>query len=114
MVRSMRRGLTMVVGSLVAALALAGPVNADPSGPTAFYFAANCTGLGDVLLVNAGPSRTAALQVVGSTTVLLIPVNPALRERANTVCTITAAGPDPANLQPIPGGAFTDVAVIVP
>ena len=50
-------------------------LTADPTGPTAFYFGANCTGIGEVVLTNAGPSRAAALQVLGTTTIVLVPVN---------------------------------------
>ena len=69
----------------------------------AFYFGADCTGIGSVVLVNAGPAHTAALQVLGANTVVLVPVNRAIEKRAlaaGTTCTFLSHGTDPTDLEP--------------
>ena len=96
--------LVAVLASAVAAVLIGAiPVQADPTGTTAFYFSATCTGLGDVILTNAGPSQTAALQVLGSTAVALLPVNRGIIAKAlanGTSCTFTGFGPSPDDLTP--------------
>ena len=98
--------LVAVLASAVAAVLIGAiPVQADPTGPTAFYFSATCTGFGDVILTNAGPSQTAALQVLGSTAVALLPVNRGIIAKAlanGTSCTFTGFGPSPDDLTPFP------------
>jgi hypothetical protein len=94
---------------------LAGPAQADPTGPTAFYFGANCTGIGEVVLTNAGPSRAAALQVLGTNTIVLVPVNRGIEERgiaAGTTCTFHAFGPDPDDLEENPDPETFPVVIV--
>lgn len=102
--RGLRTRFGTVAAIAVVALTVAGPGHADPTGPTAFYFGADCTGIGSVLLTNAGPSHAAALQVVGTNTIVLVPVNRGIEERglaAGTTCTFTAFGADPNDLEQI-------------
>jgi hypothetical protein len=108
--------LRAVLASVVVAFVFALPAQADPTGPTAFYFSATCTGLGSVVLTNAGPSLTAALQVLGSTTVVLLPVNEGIVRRAlaeGTTCTFTGFGPSPDDLAPFDPPRPPDPVVIV-
>ena len=86
---------------------VAGGVSADPiAGPTAFEFSATCSGLGSVILTNAGPSH-GALLVVGTSIGVLVPEvatpSSALLQKAlaaGTTCTFTGGGP-PGNIEPI-------------
>jgi len=105
----MMKHLLLLAGIVTAAVcATAAPVRADVTGPRAFYFGATCTGIGDVILTNVGPSHTAALQVLGSTTVVLVPDThspgvPGLESQAaaaGTTCTFTAGGDSPDQLEP--------------
>jgi hypothetical protein len=114
--RTVSLPLRVVLASVVAAFVFALPAQADPTGPTAFYFSATCTGLGSVVLTNAGPSLTAALQVLGSTTVVLLPVNKGIVRRAlaeGTTCTFTGFGPSPDDLTPFDPPRPPDPVVIV-
>ena len=94
----MRHLAVITAIALLAALSLAANAGADPSKSTqAVTFHANCTGLGDVSLVNTGPAHTEALQVVGTNTVVLVPFNGApgivaAGTAAGTTCTF-ADGP---------------------
>jgi len=113
--RTLRRSVATLATVGAAALALAATGQADPNGPQAFYFGADCTGIGSVVLVNTGPSRTAALQVLGTSTIVLVPVNQAIEERAlaaGTTCTFLSHGTDPSNLEPNEEPS-TDPVVIV-
>ena len=113
--RSARRLLVPVVTVAAFALSGAGTGKADPSGPQAFFFGADCTGVGSVILVNAGPSRAAGLQVVGSTTVVLVAKNRALEEQAiadGTTCTFNSAGPDPNDLVTIEEPEVVPVVIV--
>ena len=110
--RSARRLLVPVVTVAAFALSGAGTGKADPSGPQAFFFGVDCTGLGSVILVNAGPSRAAGLQVVGST---LVAKNRALEEQAiaaGTTCIFNSAGPDPNDLVPIDEPEVVPVVIV--
>ena len=101
--RTLSRGTATLATVGAAALALAATGQADPNGPNAFYFGADCTGIGSVVLVNAGPAHTAALQVLGANTVVLVPVNRAIEKRAlaaGTTCTFLSHGTDPTDLEP--------------
>jgi hypothetical protein len=101
--RTLRRSAATLVTVGAAAMALTATGQADPNGPQAFYFGADCTGIGSVVLVNAGPSRTAGLQVLGETTIVLVPVNRAIESRAlaaGTTCTFMSHGADPSDLEP--------------
>jgi hypothetical protein len=98
----MRRFIATIAAAGAALLMVASSVSADPvAGPTAFEFSATCSGLGSVILTNAGPSH-GALLVVGTSTSVLVPEaatpSPALLQKAlaaGTTCTFTggAAGP---------------------
>ena len=94
----MRHLVAITAIALLAALSVAGTAGADPTkSRQAVVFHANCTGLGDVQLVNTEPAHTEAPQVVGSTTVVLVPFNGApgviaAGTAAGTTCTF-ADGP---------------------
>ena len=112
---SLRRWVTACFIAGLGVIAFAGAGQADPSGPQAFYFSADCTGLGTVLLVNSGPAHTAAVQVVGTNTVVLVPVNRSIEERAlaaGTTCTFNAAGPDPNDLEPVEDPETVPVVIV--
>lgn len=112
--RSIRRiAVALVVVGATSLLSFAAPVRADVVSPTqSFYFAATCTGLGDVVVTNASVSRTIAFQVLGTTTVVLVPEGttnpsgvPGLASQAaaaGTTCTFTAGGDSPDQLEPFP------------
>jgi len=117
--RLLRRSLVMVAGVGVAIMLFAAPLHADVNGPQAFYFTATCSGIGDVLLVNTIPARTAALQVVGSTTVVLVGSEPSSSPgvqnkaaAAGTSCTFTGFGPAPDQIEQL-DPPVTQPAVIV-
>ena len=103
----MRRLIATIVAAGAVSLMVASGVSADPiSGPTAFEFSATCSGLGSVILTNAGPAF-GALHVVGTNAIVLVPeaiiTSPGLLERARaagTTCTFTGGGP-PGNIEPI-------------
>jgi hypothetical protein len=106
-----RSAVALVAVGTVSLLSFAAPVRADVVGPQAFYFAATCTGIGDVVVTNAGLSRTIAFQVLGTTTVVLVPDTsnpsgvPGLASQAaaaGTTCTFTAGGGSPDQLDPFP------------
>ena len=106
--RRLRTSVAMLATMVAFALMLAGPGQADPTGPTAFYFGANCTGIGEVVLTNAGPSHAAGLQV-------LVPVNRGIDERgiaAGTTCTFHAFGPDPNDLEENPNPETFPVVIV--
>ena len=101
--RTLRRSAATLATVGAAAMALSATGQADPNGPQAFYFGASCTGIGSVVLVNAGPSRAAGLQVLGQNTIVLVPVNRAIEDRAlaaGTTCTFMSHGADPNDLEP--------------
>ena len=81
------------------ALVLSAPATADPvNSPQGVLFDATCTGLGTVTLANTGPAHTAAFQVVGTSTVVLVPFNgaPGIIRRAlaaGTTCTLVDGPP---------------------
>ena len=113
--RHLRTSVVTLATMAAFALTLAGTGQADPTGPTAFYFGANCTGIGEVVLTNAGPSRAAALQVLGTNTVVLVPVNRGIEERgiaAGTTCTFHAFGPDPNDLEENPDPETFPVVIV--
>jgi len=106
--RSVKRGIVIFAGVAAAAMMFTAPLHADITGPQAFYFTATCTGIGDVLLVNTRPARTAAVQVVGTNTVVLVGSEPSgspgvqkLAGNAETSCTFTGFGPSPDEIQPL-------------
>jgi hypothetical protein len=98
---------------------LAAPLHADVTGPQAFYFTATCSGIDDVLLVNATQGRNAMLQVVGTTTIVLVGSSPSgspgIQNRAaaaGTTCTFTGFGPSPDQIEPV-NPPITEPVVIV-
>jgi hypothetical protein len=113
----MRRSLAVAAIALVAAMVGVGTAAADPlQSPRTFQFALTCTGLGDVLATNVGNANNRAVQVVGTTTVILIPLDdtPGLESQAlaaGTTCTVTAAGP-PGALEPVEPPVTLPVVII--
>jgi hypothetical protein len=113
----MKRFIAAIVAAGAASLMVAGGVSADPiAGPTAFEFTATCSGLGSVLLTNAGPSH-GALLVVGTNAIVLVPeaiiTSPGLLEQAlaaGTSCTFTGGGP-PGHIEPFDPITFPVVIV---
>src|SRR5438874_13216579 len=69
------RALIVVVATLLAGVGAGASRAEQPSVDLAgqpFYFSATCTVLGDVILVNQSLSRTAALDVAGTNTVIIV------------------------------------------
>jgi hypothetical protein len=89
----MRRSMAVAAIALVAAMVGAGTAAADPvQSPQTFQFALTCTGLGDVLATNVGNANNRAVQVVGTNTIILVPLDdtPGLEAQAlaaGTTCT---------------------------
>ena len=54
--RTLGRSAATLATVGAAALAFAATGQADPNGPKAFYFGADPTGIGSVVLVNEGPA----------------------------------------------------------
>ena len=114
----MRRFTATIALAGAASLMLATGTPADPiAGPTAFEYSATCTGIGSVMLTNAGPSH-GVLLVVGTSASVLVPEaatpSPALLQQAlaaGTTCTFTAGGP-PGHIGPF-DNPFTLPVVIV-
>jgi hypothetical protein len=67
---------------------------------TPFYFAASCTGLGDVILVNQSLAHTGAVRVVGSQRVVVVG-KPGIELHANGECTFTGGGFSPETIEPL-------------
>jgi hypothetical protein len=106
-----------VTAAVMSVTPLAGVAHADVLGNQAFQFEMTCTGLGDVLTTNAGPSQSGVLQVVGTNTILQFtssdhpPVGRITKATAaGTTCTLIAAGP-PGDLQPKDPEVFPVVIV---
>jgi hypothetical protein len=107
----MKRRIALAAATLssVAMLAVAAaPAQAEITGPQAFYFTATCSGIDDVLLVNATRGNNAMLQVVGTNTIVLVGSSPSgspgIQTRATaagTTCTFTGFGPSPDQLEPV-------------
>ena len=66
---------------------------------TPFYFAASCTGLGDVIVWNQSLAHTGAVRVVGSQGTIVLG-KPGIEAHANGECTFTAGGFSPETLEP--------------
>ena len=102
----MRRLIATMAVAAAVSLTAAGAASADPvGGPTAFEFSATCSGIGSVILTNSAPAFGAALLVVGTNTIVLVPAihgEPGLLPRAlaaGTTCTLTGGGP-PGHIEP--------------
>ena len=112
---TLRRSTATLATAGAAAMALAATGQADPSGQRAFYFGADCSGIGSVVLVNEGPARTAALQVLGENTVVLVPVSRGIEKRAlgaGTTCTFLSHGADPTDLEPNEDPEIVPVVIV--
>jgi len=113
----MRRLIATIVAAGAVSLMVSSGVSADPiAGPTAFEFSATCSGLGSVILTNAGPAF-GALHVVGTNAIVLVPeaiiTSPGLLTQAlaaGTSCTFTGGGP-PGNIEPFDPITFPVVIV---
>ena len=75
-----------------------------------FYFAASCTGVGDVVLVNQSLALTHGLRILGGGIVLL--GTRGIDQRASAECTLTGGGFSPETIEPF-DEPFTFPAVIV-
>ena len=76
-----------------------------------FYFAASCTGLGDVVVWNQSLAHTGAVRVVGSQAVIVLG-KPGIERHANGECTFTGGGFSPETIEPF-DEPFTFPVVIV-
>ena len=90
--------LVVVVAGVGAGMARADPPPPELAGPPV-YFAASCTGLGDVIVVNQSLARTGAVRVVGSQTVIVLG-KPGIEAHANGECTFTGGGFSPETIEP--------------
>ena len=76
-----------------------------------FYFAANCTGIGDVILVNQSLAHNAALRIVGGHGVVLVG-KPGIEKRANAECTFTGGGLSPETIEPFDEPSTVPVVIV--
>ena len=94
----MKRLLATLLAGAAVALAVGSTATADPlRPPKAVTIDVTCTGLGPVTITNLGPAHTAAFQVIGSNTIILVPLNgaPGILNRAlaaGTTCTEVSSG----------------------
>jgi hypothetical protein len=95
---------TAVIVAVGAGVARADPPPHELAG-TPFYFAASCTGLGDVIVVNQSLAHTGAVRVVGSQTAIVLG-KPGIEAHANGECTFTGGGFSPETIEPF-DEAFT-------
>ncbi|MGN6432115.1 MAG: hypothetical protein ACTHNB_15500 [Gaiellaceae bacterium] len=90
--------IAVVGGGVGAGVARADPPPHELAG-TPFYFAASCTGLGDVVVWNQSLAHTGAVRVVGSQTVVVLG-KPGIERHANGECTFTGGGLSPETIEP--------------
>lgn len=90
--------IAVVGGGVGAGVARADPPPHELAG-TPFYFAASCTGLGDVVVWNQSLAHTGAVRVVGSQTVVVLG-KPGIERHANGECTFTGGGFSPETIEP--------------
>ena len=118
----MKRTLAMIFVVALTAFAGAGVASADRGDHgKPFYFSANCTGLGDVILSSIGLSRGAAQHVVGSNAVVVVTdASPGGARGIETAppasgatCTFTGGGFSLADIQPF-DEPFTRAVLIHP
>jgi|SRR5262245_10815413 hypothetical protein len=102
--------IAVVVAAVGAGVARADQPPLELAGQP-FYFAASCTRIGDVLLVNQSLANTAALRIVGGHGVVLLG-KPGIEKRADAECTFTGGGFSPETIGPF-DEPFTLPAVIV-
>jgi hypothetical protein len=76
-----------------------------------FYFTANCTGIGDVILVNQSLAHRAALQIVGGQGVVLVG-KPGIEKRASAECTFTGGGTSPETIEPFDEPSTVPVVIV--
>jgi hypothetical protein len=98
--RLLLAAIVVVVSGLGAGVARADMPDTSLAGKQ-FYFSANCTGLGDIILVNQSLARTAAFRVFGGG-VVVEPLNgaPGVERVANSECTITGGGFSQDTIEP--------------
>jgi hypothetical protein len=108
--KSLLAAIAVVVAGVGAGVARADAPPDELAGQP-FYFAASCTGIGDVLLVNQSLANTAALRIVGGHGVVLL-AKPGIEKRADAECTFTGGGFSPETIEPF-DEPFTLPAVIV-
>jgi hypothetical protein len=100
----MRIKLLLAAIAVVAIGAVAGVARADAPphefAGTPFYFAGNCTGLGDVVVWNQSKAHTGSVRVVGTQDVIVLG-KPGIEAHANGQCTFTAGGFSPDALEPL-------------
>ena len=89
--------IAVVVAGVGAGVARADAPPHELAG-TPFYFAASCTGLGDVIVWNQSLARTGAVRVVGSTTTIVLG-KPGIETHANGECTFTGDGFSPETIE---------------
>ena len=102
--------IAVVVAGVGAGVARAdGPPHELAGQP--FYFAAGCTGIGNVLLVNQSLANPAALRIVGGHGIVLL-VKPGIEKRADAECTITGGGFSPDSIEPIDDPITLPVVIV--
>jgi hypothetical protein len=115
-----RMAMVLAVGAALLAAVGTGVARADqPPVDLAgqpFYFAASCTGLGDVILVNQSLARTAALHVLGANTAVLATFGSiggarGTEHQSNATCTFTGGGPTPDAIEPFDEPFTTPVVI---
>jgi len=102
------RALIVVVATLLAGVGAGASRAEQPPVDLAgqpFFFSATCTGFGDVILVNQSLSRTAALHVVGTNTVIIVTFGSiggarGTEQQSNGTCTFTGGGLTPPSIEP--------------
>jgi hypothetical protein len=90
--------IAVVVMGAVAGVARADKPPHELAG-TPFYFAATCTGIGDVVVWNQSLAHTGAVRVVGSQTTIVLG-KPGIEAHANGECTFTGGGFSPETIEP--------------
>jgi hypothetical protein len=97
-VKPLLAAIAVVVAGVGAGVARADAPPHELAG-TPFYFAASCTGLGDVIVVNQSLAHTGSVRVVGSQSVIVL-AKPRIEAHANGECTFTGGGFSPETIEP--------------
>ena len=108
--KPMLAAIAVVVAGVGAGVARADQPPHELAGQP-FYFAATCTGIGDVLLVNQSLANPAALRIVGGHGIVLL-VKPGIEKRADAECTITGGGFSPGSIEPIDDPITLPVVIV--